>query len=193
MEGNLANARVWVFADVWIGTDASGPVTDVTTDLAGLGYEPVGIIDEDAGVDEEFSESSTKHYAHGGFLVRETSTKHDRTIKFTALEDTDLVFHLANPGSISETVGPLTTREVRPRNGGLAIRPVCAHLTDGEIVKRLYMPRLQLKWTGTKPTNDNDITHHEFTGSMYAASGDNGIWLMREFTNDPGAAVLASA
>lgn len=192
MAGTLANARIWSLADFYIGeTDAEAP-TDTTAEL-GADWEPLGLIDDDGGIGKEFTSEDADHYAYGGILVRQTSVKQKLQMTATALENTDLVWHLANPGSESDTDGGLTTRTQRPRNLGMAIRSVVLEKKDGDITSRLYLPRVQITASGSSQTSDAEIEGTPLTLAVLGANDEGGeIFLSVEITDDPGAAVSGS-
>lgn len=185
---NVDNARIWTTATIHIapyGTTA--PTTRVSAlDAA---FEDVGIVTQDEGITRSSSNSETQHFAYGDLLIRSTYQKSVDQFVAILMEDTDLLFHLANPGSTSSTTAGETTRTAGSYNYGAAIRAVVFELTDGDIESRLYMPRVQFKQTGGGTFSDNAITGREFTGTLLAANIDGTPRRFREWTNDPGAAV----
>lgn len=192
MAGTLANARIWSLADVYVGdTDAVAP-TDTTSALSG-DWDLLGLIDDDGGIGSEFASEDAKHYAYGSILVRTTSVKQSHTMTVTALENSDLVFLLANPGSESESAGGVTTRTIRARNLGDALRSVVLELTDGDIVTRRYIPRAQITKAGSSTISDAEIDGTPLTIEVLAANADDdSVYFMTELTDDPGADVAAS-
>lgn len=185
---DVDNARIWTTAAVHIapyGTTA--PTTRVST--LNAAFDEIGIITQDDGITRTSSNSETQHFAYGDLLVRTTYQKSVDQFKMVAMEDTDLMFHLANPGSTSATTSGETTRTGRAYDYGDAIRAVVLELEDGAIAARLYMPRVQFKQTGGGTFSDNAITGREFTGTVLAStiSGSPGRFI--EWTNDPGAEV----
>lgn len=192
MAGTPQNARIWSLADIYIGdTDASAPTT-VSGDL-GADWTPLGLIDDDGGIGEEFTSEDADHYAYGGIFIRKTSVKQKTSLTATALENTDLVWKLANPGSESETNGGLTTRTRRPRNLGEAIKSVVLEKKDGEITSRLYMPRVQITKSGSSTTSDAEIEGTPLVLDVLAANDEGSeIYLSVELTDDPGADASSS-
>lgn len=192
MAGTLANARIWSLADIYVAdTDATAP-DDTTSELA-ADWTPIGLIDDDGGIGEEFTSEDADHYAYGGIFIRKTSVKQKTTLTATALENTDLVWHLANPGSESESDGGITTRTRRPRNLGLAIKSVVLEKKDGDITSRLYMPRVQITKSGSSTTSDAEIEGTPLVLDVLGANDEGGdIYLSVEITDDPGAEVSGS-
>lgn len=192
MAGNTEDVRIWTGADVYAGPTTSTAPTDVATALD-TDFEPLGLIDQDAGIGEEFSSDDTDHYAYGSVLVRKTSIKTKVTLSLTALENSDLVYQLANPGSDSETAGGITTRTNRPKNLGLAIRSFVLEKTDGDITSRLYIPRGQVTIAGSRTTSDNEMYGTPLVIDILGASdGDDETYFSIEITDDPAADVAGS-
>lgn len=192
MAGTLANARIWSGADVYVGDlDASAP-TDTTSEL-GADWELLGLLDDDAGIGRSFTSERTDHWAYGSVLVRTTNVKQKRSMTVTALEDTDLVFHLANPGSESEEAGGVTTRTIRQVNEGLALRSVVLELTDGDVTKRIYIPRAQFSEGDSESITDNAIDGTALVLDILSANdGEGGVYSALELTDDSGAAPSGS-
>ena len=189
--GTLSAARIWNLADLWIGEpDMPEPTLEVDLSEA---MSLVGLIDDDAGIGNTFSSDDTDHYAYGSILIRKSSVKEKRSMTFTALENSDLVWKLANPGSTSGSVDGVTRRVRKPRNLALAIHSVVLELDDGAIRSRLYIARGQVTQTGDQPISDNDITGYPLSLDVLAANSEaDGIFSTIEITNDPAAIAAVS-
>lgn len=190
--GNLTAARIYSLADVYVATSETAAPTDTTTPLGG-DWDLVGLIDDDGGIGQEFSSDDTDHYAYGSIFIRKTSVKEKLSMTLTALENSDLVWLLANPGSETATDGGTTTRIRRPRNLADAIRAVVLELVDGDVTTRLYIPRAQITQAGTRTISDNEIAGFPLTLDVLAANAeDDSVYSYTEITDDPDAEVSGS-
>lgn len=189
--GNTSASRIYNLADILVGDPDAPAPTDLDSDLS-ADYELVGLISQDDGIGNTFSSDDTDHFAYGSIFIRKTSIKEKRTMTFTALENSDLVWGLANPGSETSEAGGVTSRIRRPRNLALAIRSVVLELDDGEIRSRLYIPRAQIAQTGDQPITDNSIAGYPMTLDVLAANDEDGIFYTIELTDDPDAAPAGS-
>lgn len=188
MAGNTENVRVWTGADVYVAPTGTTLPTDIDTALDAA-FEPVGLLDQDAGIGEEFSSDDSDLFAYGSVLVRKTSVKAKTTLSLTALENTDVVYQLAFPGSDSETGGGVTTRTNRPKNLGLAIRAVVLEKTDGDVTSRLCIPRGQVTIAGSRSTSDSEMYGTPLTIDLLGSSDETGDFFSIEITDDAAAEV----
>lgn len=177
MAGDTDNPRIWTGADVYAGPTSTTAPTNVATAL-NAGFRPLGLLSED-GMTESRDDDVTDHWAWGGILVRTTRSKHKRTFVVTALEDNDVVFDLANPGSDTATTGGVTTRTVYVPDPNP--QSFVFHLTDGSNSKRIYVPRGEVSAVGEKTYSDADMAMTELTITVYP--DENGL-LYKEFSND---------
>lgn len=182
MSGESANARIWLNAAVFVGDVGATAPADVTTEINAADFSDLGLLSED-GMTIARSDDIQSHFAWGGILVRKTRSKHERTIKVIALEDNDVVFNLVNPGSTSETVGDLTTREYHTPTTDR--RSFVIERIDGDIVSRLHVADGEILEVGDEESSDSGISTRELTITVYPAS--DGL-LYTELSNDPGAA-----
>jgi len=190
--GTVENVRIWTSADVYVGPEGTTLPTDIDTALNGA-FDPVGYLSQDDAITLETSSDDTDHYAYGSVYIRKTSIKAKQTLSFTALEDTDIVFQLAFPGSDSEETGGVTTRTIRPKNLGLAVVAMVVELTDGDITKRIAIPRAQVTISGSASISDNEMAGVPMIVDMLGASdGEGGTLFSIEITDDEGAAPGAS-
>lgn len=184
MAGDTANPRIWLGADVYVAPVGTTAPTDTTTPLD-AGFLPIGLLHED-GMTMSRDEDVTDHYAYGSKLIRTTRQKHKRTLKVTALEDNVAVFGLANPGSTASTTTGTTTRVVMvPTSNPQAF---VFELVDGDVTKRLVVPRGEVTEVGDMTISDSEICSQELTITVYAASDGE---LFREITDDAQADVGA--
>lgn len=180
MAGDVNNPRIWEGADVYVAPYGTSGPTDVSTDWS-ASWEPLGLLSED-GMSESRDQDSTDHYAYGGILVRTTRSKFKRQLKVTCLEDNPTVWGLVNPGSSSNTVGGLTTRQVKnPTKNVIALG---FEVADGDVITRRIVARCELTNIGEVKFADSDMTGYELTFTIYPVSD----LLYTDITNDAQAA-----
>ena len=190
--GNVDASRVWSLADVFVG-DTSNTIPTLTDNLlTDPDWDLVGFIDEDDAITNSVSSTDNDLFAYGAILLRTTSVKEKPTLAFTALENTSIVWGIANPGSDQETGGGVTTRTRRPRNLALAIKSVVLDLADGDVNSRLYIPKAQILATGDRPISDADISGWPLTITELAATDEDGTYFHVELTDDESAEVSGS-
>ena len=177
MAGDTDNPRIWIGADVYAGPTSTTAPTNAATAL-NAGFRAIGLLSED-GMTESRDEDVTDHWAWGNVLVRTTRAKHKRTFVVTALEDNDVVFDLANPGSDTATSGGVTTRTVYTPDPNA--QSFVFQLADGATIKRIYIPRGEVTQVGEKTYSDAEMTMTELTITVYP--DENGL-LFKEFSND---------
>lgn len=191
MAGTVENVRIWTSADVYTAPEGTTLPTDISGSLSA--FDPVGYISQDDAISLEWSSDDTDHYAYGSVYIRKTSIKAKQTLNFTALEDTDIVFQLAYPGSDAEETDGVTTRTIRPKNLGLAVVALVIELTDGEITKRICVPRAQVTIAGSASISDNEMAGVPMVVDMLGATDEGGdTYFSIEITDDAGAAPGAS-
>lgn len=186
MAGDVDNPRIWAGADVYVADLGATLPTNTTADWPAA-WDALGLLSEDDGITESRDQDSTDHYAYGSILVRTTRSKQKRTIAVTALEDTDLVFGLVNPGSLSVLSAGDTTRtvvvpETDPRAFGLEV-------VDGDIIKRRVIPRGEVTEVGDLQFTDDGLATYPLTISIYpvvdlATYGTSKPVLYLDITND---------
>lgn len=167
MAGDASNAAIWANADVLIAPVGTAAPTNVTTAWSNT-WSPVGLLDPEAGFTEDRNEDVNKIYAWGGLLVKTLKSKHERTIKFTALESNQTIFNLVNPGSSRSTAAGLTTSTVKvPSQAEFAI---AFETRDGSHVKRRIVKRASIESVGTIKESESEVTIYELTVSIYPES-----------------------
>ena len=178
MAGDTDNPRIWAGADVLVAPLGSTVPTDISTPW-NAAFESLGLLSED-GMEQMQESEATDYFAHGGNFIRNSRTKFKKSIKVICLEDNAAVFDLVNPGSTVETDGDVTTRTVKtpvadPRCFGV-------ELVDGDVTKRLVIPRGEVTEVGSVNISDSDMTAYELTIAIY--SDADGVWY-EEITDDP--------
>jgi hypothetical protein len=167
MSGDPTNAALWQNADVYIAPSSTSGPTDVST-AWGASWDAVGLLDGEQGFTESRSQTSNDFYAWGGILVKNTKSKLKRSIKFTALEDNDIVFNLVNPGSTRTTATGITTATVvTPQNNEFAIG---FEVRDGDKVRRRVVQRATLETVADIKDGEGNLTAYEVTVVLYPQS-----------------------
>lgn len=175
MAGDATNAALWTNADVYIApTTTTQWPTDVTT-AWGVDWDAVGLLDGEEGFTETRENAdSSEHYAWGGILVKATTSKHKRTVKFVALEDNDTVFALINPGSTRSTAAGVTTSAIKaPEAAEFAVG---FEVRDGDVVKRRWCKRAEVVEVGEVKESESDLTVFEVTVVLYPDASTGVIW-----------------
>jgi hypothetical protein len=184
MAGNVDNPRLWTGADLWVAPKGTTEgVSDLSIALT-TPWVAVGLLSED-GASEARDEDSNDFYAWGGKLIRTTRSKHKRTITVTALEDSDLVFKLVNPGSTSATATGTNTRTVKIPSSS-DHRAFCLELFDGSVHKRRVIPNGEVTEVGEISLSESDLTAYELTITIYPGADDT---LYVDYDNDTQGAV----
>jgi hypothetical protein len=181
MAGDTDNPRIWLGADVYVGAVGSTAPTDTTTALDAA-FKALGLLSED-GMTEKRDQSSDDYYAWGGVLVRTVRSKFKRTFVVTALEDNATVFALVNPGSTAATATGTTTRTVK--NPTVNPQAFVFEMRDGDVTRRIVVPKGEVTEVGDVKYSDSDITGFELTITVYPASDGT---LYKDITDDPAAA-----
>jgi hypothetical protein len=164
MSGDTEKASIWGDADVYVTDDLDAPIPDTIQDAFNESWDLVGLLDGDAGFEEERSEDTSDKYAWGSILVRTQRSNFSLTRKFTALEDNPVVNGLLWPGSTA------TKRRV-PRRHKFKI---AFHTRDGikekRVISTLYA---EVSNVGTIKDSETDLTKYEITVKIYpTAEGD---------------------
>lgn len=186
--GDTANVRIWTGAEVYVGDFGSTAPTDLSTALD-ADFELLGLISQDDGISGSFSDTETEHWAYGNVLVRTTNTKSKETFQVVALENSDVVYKLSNPGSTSATATGVTTRTYKAPDYSTAIKAVVLELTDGDVTSRMYMPKVQFKRAGSTDISDNAMAARTLVGTILDGTISGTTARRREWTDDTAAAV----
>ncbi|MDG4801720.1 hypothetical protein [Micromonospora sp. WMMD980] len=172
MAGDPTKADLWGGADVYIADVGTVEPSDLITPWS-VDWEPVGILDGEEGFTWERDEDSSEFYGWGGILIRKTRSKHKRTVKFTALEDNEVVFELANPGSTRSTTAGLVTAKIKvPQNRDFAIG---FELRDGDKRIRRTVKRATADVDGEVKESETELTAYNFLVTLYP-EGDGTLY-----------------
>lgn len=186
--GDRTNARSWDIIDVYTGIVGTTGPTDVTTALA-AGFTAVGLM-ADESLTRTRNVDRNELRSFGGRMVRVKRSAQSQQFAFTAIENTDKVFKLANPGSTSVTsAGPtppagVTTRTFKEQTS-VEVAMVL-HMVEGTVISRLYIPKVEVFSDGDTPMGPSDLYQTAMTAIVYPNSTNE---LFFEITNDPGAVV----
>lgn len=178
MAGDTDNPRIWAGADVLVAPLLSTAPTDVTTPWDAA-FESLGLLSED-GMEQMQESEATDYFAHGGAFIRNSRSKFKKSIKVICLEDNATVFGLVNPGSTSETDGDITTRTVKTPVADARMFGI--ELVDGDVTKRIVIPRGEVTEVGSVKISDADMTAYELTIAIYSDADNE--WFT-EITDDP--------
>src|SRR5215207_11598533 len=182
-EGNTANPRIWLNADVWVApVGTTAPIySNFATPMSTISplWTALGLLSQDDGMTETRDQDSTDHYAWGNILVRNTRAKIKFSFQVTALEDNAAVFGLVYPGSTSVTNLAITTRTVKVPT--VNTKSFCFEMTDGSIKSRRYIPTGEVSEIADISINDSEMAAKQLTISVYP-SGAGIAWY--DMTND---------
>jgi hypothetical protein len=166
--GNAAETELWTGADVFYAPIGTAGPTDLTTEWAAA-WLPLGLLDGDDGITESRDQSTSENYAWGGILYRRTVSKQKRSFAFTALEDNDNVFKLANPGSTTATATGVRTRTVMTPVAGTRFA-LGMELRDGTRIKRRIIPTCEVDSVDDVKDSETDPTVFKITVDVYPAT-----------------------
>lgn len=187
-QGDIANPRIWLNADVWVAPTTATAPSDVSTVMTTVDTDWValGLLSQDDGMTETRDQDSTDHYAWGNILVRNTRAKIKLTFQVTALEDNPVVYDLCYPGSLDVTTLGVTHRTVKVPT--VNPKSFCFELVDGDIIKRRYIPTGEVTEVADIAINDSDMAGVQFTITVYPDAA--GV-LWHDYSNDPQQAVAS--
>lgn len=131
----------------------------------------------------------------GNSVVRTAVTEDDHTFQVQALEDNWVVQQLRYPDSIMTTTGDLTQTVVQQQSGE-DVRSGVLDLVDGNVWKRIFIPRLVVDEMGDTPHTAGELTLYEMTllalvHEMEIDGVMRGVSLI-EVTNNPGMIMAGS-
>lgn len=157
MSGDPDKASIWGDADVYVGLPEAETPANVDTPF-GLDFDLVGLLDGDAGFEENRSQDSSDFFAWGGLLVRTSRRNFKLTRKFVALEENAVTLGLIWPGS-----GQGERRVPKVKRVKLGFET-----TDGEKVKRVITRRYaEISEVGTIKDSESELTKIEITVDIY--------------------------
>jgi hypothetical protein len=166
--GNAAETELWTGADVYYAPLGTVGPTDLTADWAAA-WLPLGLLDGSDGIDEKRDQSTSENYAWGGLLYRRTVSKQKRSFTFTALEDNDNVFLLANPGSTTASATGVRSRTIKTPVSGTRFA-LGLELRDGDRIKRVTIPTCEVDSVDDVKASETDPTVYKFTVDVYPAA-----------------------
>jgi hypothetical protein len=162
MHGDPNRASIAEDADVYISWDLSAPIPAEGQDFAEpWGY--VGLLDGDAGTEQERNQDSTDYFAWGQKLIRTSRRNFVLTEKFVALEKNAITNRLIWPGSTP-------TKLIIPKHEPFKMALV---YYDGDVREVLVTSRHAMVDTvGTIGRKETELTKYEITAKIYPdASG----------------------
>lgn len=169
MSGDSDNAHIWADADVYVGPLTATIPADGDTPFDGT-WDLVGLLDGDAGFEEDRARDTSDFIAWGQILVRTSRRNFVLTRKFTALETNATVAGLIWPGS-----GP-GNRKVPDPNAKFLI---AFETWDGDTHKRTISAlRMEVEEVAAITEQDSDITKYEITVKIYPTS-DGTLWIIQ--------------
>jgi hypothetical protein len=128
-------------------------------------FEDVGYLGED-GIDHGRDADVQEFRVHqAGKVVRKKVTSSTKTIVFRAVEDNDVVASIADNVVSSTTTTGVTTR-VLSDAAEVSVRACVVDLIDGDYMKRLVIPRLEIVVTGTQTFANSSMTELECEGTI---------------------------
>lgn len=160
MSGEPDNASIWNDADVYIGDTNAVLPADIDTPFDGT-WDLVGLLDGDAGFEEDRSWDSSDFFAWGNLLIRTSRKNFVLTRKFTALEDNAVTTGLVWPGSVSGS------RAVPRANH--RFKAAFETTDDGVNKKKRVITRkhAEVEDVGTIKDSESDLTKLEITVKIY--------------------------
>ena len=130
MNGDPTNVATWGDADIYVSFDLEAATpADEDTPFSG-DWEPIGILNGEAGIQEESSYTATPITGWGWGTVATGYSDFGDTWKFTAIEDNDIVWRLRHPNSTAPNISANHTPErvllaYEIRNGDTIKRKIC--------------------------------------------------------------------
>jgi hypothetical protein len=161
--GDPDNAALWANADVYVSMDRTAPDPETTWEPWPVEWGLVGLLDGEAGFEQEREDDVEEFHAWGGILVRTSKNNHKRKFKFTCLERNAVTFGLVNPGSvISEPdANGMTTSRIRvPKNIRFAMG---MELREAGKTRRRLIDRAEITEIGTIKESEQELEKYEIT------------------------------
>ncbi|MGP4114658.1 phage tail tube protein [Streptomyces sp. 4N509B] len=200
MAKDTDNARAWYGFDSGLWVTLPGepvpafplppiydPVTGAFTPPGEEFYE-LGWLSEDGPTQGRERNVERFRGWQGNSIVRTAVTEDDHTVQIQALEDNWVVQQLRYPDSIITTTGD-TTQTVVVQQSGEDVRSGVLDLVDGDVWKRIFIPRLVVDEMGDVPHTAGELTMYEMTllckvHTMTVDGVERGVALI-ENTNNP--------
>jgi hypothetical protein len=160
MSGDTTKVNLWADADVYIAPVGSPIPADASAAFSGA-WTLVGLLDGDAGFEENRDVDVKDHFAWGGILVATTRAKFKMQKKFTVLEDNTQTRALIWPGSGANTIVVPKPVDVmiafETRNGG-------------KVKRMISRSRAQVDVDGKIADNETDMTSVDLIATIYPDS-----------------------
>lgn len=171
MQGDTSKAGRWVECDVWHAELGTTP--PAANAEPGPEWDLVGFLDPGAGVVKALDEDSSVLKAWGGVPIENVHTFNGETIKFTAIEDNDVVWGLVYAGSPEPTTASgVTTRLAKVPNRVPSAWLIRLKRANGAVKEYLIA-----KGTGAPSSditeNEADLGGTEITITVLSDSEDN--------------------
>lgn len=109
MAGDATKAGRWATCDVYRGALGVTPPTSPKVAPSTSDYDLVGYLDASAGLIKSLDEDSTVLSAWGGATIENVFKFNGESFKFTAIEDSNIVFDIVYQGSATPTQAAGTT------------------------------------------------------------------------------------
>ena len=200
MAKNADNARAWYGYDSGLWVTLPGdpvpdfplpPIYDPSTGEftpPGPEFYELGWLSEDGPTQGRNRTVERFRGWQGNSIVRTAVTEDDHTVQVQALEDNWVVQGLRYPDSVVTTTGD-TTQTVVVQQSGEDVRSAVLDLVDGDIWKRIFIPRLVVDEMGDTPHTAGELTLYEMTllakvHTMTVDGVQRGVSLI-ENTNNP--------
>jgi hypothetical protein len=161
MSGNPDNASIWGDADVFVAFDPANATTPASIDVDfGLDWELAGLLDGDAGFEENRSRDSNDFFAWGGLLVRTSRRNFKLQRKFTMLEENAVSIGLIWPGS-----GQGERRVPKVKRIGLGFETTDE--SSGKRKRVITRRHAEVADVGTIKDSESELTKIEVTVDIY--------------------------
>lgn len=162
MPADVANARIWVNAAVYVSFDLAAVNPATVAAVFPATWNLVGLLNGDDGFVTSRSEDVNDSFAWGGILMRTTRKNFKLTKSFTAFESNPVVNRLIWPGSTTALVKVPRAEKVK----------IAFETTDGIIVRRLISSNYaEVVPTGDIVENENDVMSASFVATIYPTAG----------------------
>lgn len=170
MAGNPQNAAVWAEGDVFVSFEADPELPTDIDDPFPADWDYVGLLNGSTGVNENATQTVTKHSAWGYGVIAETEKDHEITIDFTCREDNAIVRALAYPG---------TADAGSVRFGPAVPAFVAFEVREGDKAKRFISRRsCKVRRNGATTRNEDNLEETPFQATILP--DDGGHWIVQE-------------
>lgn len=162
MSGDTTKVSLWSDADVYVTSNLAAALPADASSAFSSDWTLVGLLDGDAGIERNFTETVTDHYAWGGILCATTHAKYKEEKVFTVLEDNVTTRSLIWPGSSPGQI-------IVPRPADIKI--AFETRNGGKVHRLISQNRAQVSVSGSKVTeNEKDMTAVPLVATIYPDS-----------------------